>query len=55
MPPFRHAEAEQRLLKYGRNELEEKTQSKLIIFLKGVSSPVGAQPSPITSRGAVLA
>ena len=34
----RSAEAEQLLQVYGRNELEEKTTSKLIIFLKLVRS-----------------
>ncbi len=29
-----HAEAEQQLRVHGRNELEEKTTSKLLIFLK---------------------
>lgn len=34
----RAAEAEQLLQVYGRNELEEKTTSKLVIFLKLVCS-----------------
>ena len=45
-----NAEAEQQLRVHGRNELEEKTSSKLLIFLKLVRSPASVSLTISSTR-----